>query len=183
MPVGRACVAVIPFTGHVVLRAAGVGRRRDGDELRQLSPARQILVLRNRHRIRFVVRRSRPHVVGDEEVAPPPPVVRRFHRHARHELVLHGRAELPVVADARPTRRGCPGLIGRRVRIGVAEVQPRRRRGRAQVAARRPRLSCNAGLSRSQSTAKLRLPSVQPRAGAGPDPMRVMIRAAGLFEL
>ena len=45
------------------------------------------------------------------------------------------------------------------------------------------RLSCAAGLSRSQSTTKLRLPSVQPRAGAGPEPMRVMMRAAGLLEL
>ena len=45
------------------------------------------------------------------------------------------------------------------------------------------RLSCAAGLSRLQSTTKLRLPSVQPRAGAGPEPMRVMMRAAGLLEL
>ena len=45
------------------------------------------------------------------------------------------------------------------------------------------RLSCSAGLRRSQSTTKFRLPSVQPRAGAGPEPMRVMMRAAGLLEL
>ena len=37
MPVGRARVAVVPFAGHVVLRAAGVGRRRDGHELRHLA--------------------------------------------------------------------------------------------------------------------------------------------------
>jgi hypothetical protein len=45
------------------------------------------------------------------------------------------------------------------------------------------RLSCNSGFSRLQSTAKLPLPSVQPRAAAGPDPMRVMMRAAGLLAL
>src|SRR5439155_23014257 len=45
------------------------------------------------------------------------------------------------------------------------------------------RLSCASGLSRLQSTTKLRLPSVQPRAAAGPDPMRVTMRAAGLLEL
>ena len=58
----------------------------------------------------------------------------RLDRQPRHELVLHGRAELPVVGTHAPAAENVR-VDRRRVRIGVAEVQAHAAHGRAQVAA------------------------------------------------
>ena len=74
---------------------------------------------------REVSRRDRE-VVGGGEVLQPPLEVANLHGDARQHLLLNRHAELPVSADARPTRSGGSGRSPPSFACAVPNVVRRR---------------------------------------------------------